>query len=63
MALSVVGFFVSFVILDSLAKPTLGEVGPSYMIDEAGILVTALFWLLVAGALVRLRRTSAPAQA
>ena len=55
IVISFLAFFVSFVILDSIAKPTLGEVGPSYMTDEAGILVTAIFWLLVAAALLRTR--------
>lgn len=53
MLLSVIGFFVSFVILDSIAKPTVGKLGPDYMSDEAGILVTAIVWLLAAAALMR----------
>lgn len=55
MMLSVLGFFVSFVVLDSIAKPTVGKLGPDYMGDEAGILVTAIVWLLAAGALMRTR--------
>ena len=53
--ISFLAFFVSFVILDGIAKPTLGEVGPSYMSDEAGILVTAIVWLFIAAALLRTR--------
>lgn len=58
IVLSLLAFFVSFVVLDSIAKPTLGELGPSYMSDEAGILVTAIFWFLIAGALLRTRSAS-----
>jgi hypothetical protein len=47
--------FASYVVLDAIAKPTLGQVGPAYMNDEAGILVTAIFWLVVAAILIRTR--------
>jgi hypothetical protein len=55
IVISFLAFFVSFVILDGIAKPTLGEVGPIYMSDEAGILVTAIVWLVIAAALLRMR--------
>ena len=48
VVLSFLSFFISFVVLDGIAKATLGGVGPDYMRDEAGILVTALVWLLIA---------------
>lgn len=58
IVISLLAFFVSFVVLDSVAKPTLGQLGPRYMSDEAGILVTAIFWFLVAGALLHVRIAS-----
>ena len=53
MAVSFVGFFVSFLVLEGIAKSAFGDAGPSYMSDEVGILVTAIFWLLAGAVLVR----------
>jgi len=47
VALSPILFFVSFVILDSIAKPLATDRGAAYWADEAGILVTALAWLAI----------------
>ncbi len=55
MLASVIGFFVSYFVIDAVARPTLGQVGPDYMPDEAGILLTAIFWLIVAVVLIRAR--------
>ena len=46
MAVSFVGFFVSFLVLEGIAESAVGDAGPSYLSDEIGILVTAIFWLL-----------------
>lgn len=45
MAFSPVLFILSFIVLDGLAKPLVGDRGPAYWRDEAGILVTGLAWL------------------
>ena len=63
MAVSFVGFFVSFLVLEGIAKSAFGDAGPSYMSDEIGILVTAIFWLLAGALLVRARPASATATA
>jgi hypothetical protein len=63
MVISFVGFFVSFVVLEGVAKSAFGDAGPSYMSDEVGILVTAIFWLLAGALLVRARPASATATA
>ena len=63
MAVSFVGFFVSFLVLEGIAKSAFGDAGPSYMSDEVGILVTAIFWLLAGALLVRARPASATATA
>ena len=63
MAVSFVGFFVSFLVLEGIAKSAFGDAGPSYMSDEIGILVTAIFWLLAGAVLVRARPAPATATA
>ena len=63
MAVSFVGFFVSFLVLEGIAKSAFGDAGPSYMSDEIGILVTAIFWLLAGAVLVRARPSPATATA
>ena len=63
MAVSFVGFFVSFLVLEGIAKSAFGDAGPSYMSDEIGILVTAIFWLLAGVVLVRARPAPATATA
>ena len=63
MAVSFVGFFVSFLVLEGIAKSAFGDAGPSYMSDEVGILVTAIFWLLAGAVLVRARPAPATATA
>lgn len=47
VALSPILFVVSFAILDGIAKPLVGDRGPAYWEDEAGILATALAWLML----------------
>ena len=63
MAVSFVGFFVSFLVLVVIAKSAFGVAGPRYMSDEIGILVTAIFWLLAGAVLVRARPAPATATA
>ena len=63
MAVSFVGFFVSFLVLEGIAKSAFGDAGPHYMSDEIGILVTAIFWLLAGAVLVRARPAPATATA
>jgi len=46
VVLSPVLFFVSFMLLDSIAKLLVGDAGPAWLEDEAGIGLTAMFWLL-----------------
>jgi len=38
-------FFESMEIVDSLAKSVAGDTGPAYLLDEWGILFTAILWL------------------
>ncbi|MGI8643215.1 MAG: hypothetical protein ACR2LS_03760 [Thermomicrobiales bacterium] len=47
VALSPIFFFVSYAILDGIAKPLAGDRGPAYWVDEAGILATGLAWLML----------------
>jgi hypothetical protein len=37
--------FLSYAVLDGLAKAAVGDSGPGWLEDEAGILATGLFWL------------------
>ena len=37
--------FLSYAVLDSLAGGVVGEAGPGWLEDEAGILATGVFWL------------------
>lgn len=53
VVLSPVVFFVSSSVLDGNAKPLLENRGPAYWEDEAGIVVTALIWLLLGITLLR----------
>lgn len=53
VVLSPVVFFVSSSVLDGIAKPLLENRGPAYWEDEAGIVVTALIWLLLGITLLR----------
>jgi hypothetical protein len=58
VALSPLIFVVSFMLLDGLAKPLVGNLGPTYWRDEAGILVTGLAWLGIGiGMLESVRRS------
>ena len=61
--ISFVGFFVSFLVLEGIAKSAFGDAGPSYLSDEIGILVTAIFWLVAGALLVRARPAPGPAVA
>lgn len=45
VVLSPILFVVSFAILDGILKPLVGDRGPAYAGDEAGILTTGLAWL------------------
>lgn len=47
VALSPIIFFASFIILDGIAKPLVGDRGPAYFGEEAGILTTGLVWLVL----------------
>lgn len=38
-------FFASFMVLESIAKAVVGDAGPAWLSDEAGILLTGLVWL------------------
>ena len=40
-------FFLSFMLLESIAKPIVGDAGPAWLSDEAGILATGAVWLAV----------------
>ena len=53
VVLSPVVFFVSSSVLDGIAQPLLENRGPAYWEDEAGIVVTALIWLLLGITLLR----------
>lgn len=44
--LSPVAFFVSFAVLESVAKAVVGDAGPAWLKDEVGIAATGAFWLL-----------------
>jgi hypothetical protein len=45
VALSPLLVFVSYALLDGLAKGVVGDAGPGWLKDEAGILATGVFWL------------------
>lgn len=45
MVLSPFLVFLSYAVLDSLAVGLVGDAGPGWLEDEAGILATGLFWL------------------
>ncbi|HEV2107923.1 MAG TPA: hypothetical protein VGR16_06650 [Thermomicrobiales bacterium] len=47
VALSPIFFIISFSILDGVAKPLVGDRGPAYLQDEAGIVTTAVAWLIL----------------
>ncbi|MBA2468923.1 MAG: hypothetical protein H0V37_05915 [Chloroflexia bacterium] len=47
VALSPILLVVSFAILDGVTKPLVGDRGPTYWGDEAGILVTGVVWLMI----------------
>lgn len=53
VALSPALFFVSFMLLDSIAKLLVGDAGPVWLQDEAGIGLTAAFWLVTGLLLAR----------
>jgi hypothetical protein len=53
VALSPLLFLVSFVILDSIAKPLATDRGAAYWKDEAGILVTGLVWLAIGNVILK----------
>ena len=63
MVISFVGFFVSFLVLEGIAKSAFGDAGPTYLSDEIWILVTAIFWLVAGALLVRARPAPGPAVA
>ena len=45
VVLSPVVLFTSFVLLDSIGRAVVGDRGPDYVPDEAGILLAAVAWL------------------
>ena len=49
----------SFLVVDAIVKPLVGDAGPSWLDDEAAIFVTGLVWLLVGLAARRPARTGA----
>lgn len=46
-------FVLSFMLLDGIAKPLVGDAGPSWLEDEAGIVLTGVVWLAVGLGLLR----------
>ncbi|PVG81012.1 hypothetical protein DDE18_19460 [Nocardioides gansuensis] len=48
--------FVSYTLIDALAQPSLGQLGPAWFEAEAGIIVTGLIWLLLGLAALRWSR-------
>lgn len=50
---SPVVFWASFMLLEAVAKAVVGDTGPSWLKDEAGILLTGAVWLSVGAAAVR----------
>lgn len=38
-------FLLSYIVLDGIAKTLVGDAGPAWLEDEAGIALTAAFWL------------------
>jgi peptidoglycan/LPS O-acetylase OafA/YrhL len=45
--IGIVGFLVSFAILDTIGGGVVGERGPEYAAAEIGILLTAILWLAI----------------
>jgi hypothetical protein len=50
-------FIVSYMVLDAIAKPLVGDAGPSWLGDEAGIALTGAVWLVLG---LASRRSTAP---
>jgi hypothetical protein len=48
-------FFLSYALLDGIAKTLVGDAGPAWLEDEAGITLTAAVWL-VTGVLLASRK-------
>lgn len=53
IVLAPVLFVVSFVVLETIAKAIVGDAGPSWLAEEAGILLTGAVWLGVGVAAFR----------
>jgi hypothetical protein len=56
-------FFVSFIVLESLAKAAVGDAGPAWLEEEVGILATGAVWLATGLTLLRGSYTQAEAPA
>ena len=40
-------FILSYMLLDAIAKPLVGDAGPNWLDDEAGIVLTGAVWLVL----------------
>lgn len=58
LALSPIIFFVSFALLDELAKSLVADRGATYWRDEAGILVTGIAWFALGIGIFKLAHRS-----
>ena len=56
VVLSLLLVFVSYTVIDAVAQPSLGQLGPAWFEAEAGILVTGLVWFLLGLAALRWSR-------
>ncbi len=59
VVLSPVVFFVSFLVFDGIGRAIVGGSVPGYLLDEAGILLTAVAWLAVGATLLSAARGGA----
>ena len=57
--LSPLAAFASYAVVDAVAKAVVGDAGPAWLEDEAGILATGLVWFVASAAVLRARGLSA----
>lgn len=50
---SPVAFFAAYLVLDGISKPLVGDSGPFWLAEEAGIALTGFVYLLVGAAMLR----------
>jgi hypothetical protein len=54
--------FGSFTVLDGIAEAAVGSSGPAWLAGEAGILATAVVWLVASGSSIAASSKTVPAR-